>query len=126
MRGRTREHWWGVVLDAPDPSALARFYARLLDWEIAAEEPTWVTLKPPDGIAYIAFHISPEYVPPVWPPVEGRPQQMLHLDIEVGDLDEAVADAVEMGARLADFQPQKEVRVMLDPIGHPFCLYLGS
>jgi hypothetical protein len=51
---------------------------------------------------------------------------MLHLDIEVGDLDEAVADAVEKGARLADFQPQEKVRVMLDPVGHPFCLYLGG
>jgi glyoxalase superfamily protein len=126
MRGRTHEHWWGVVLDAPDPLALAQFYSRLLDWKIAGQEPTWVTIGPPEGNNYIGFHISPEYVPPVWPPVEGRQQQMLHLDIEVGDLDEAVADAIEKGATLADFQPQQKVRVMLDPIGHPFCLYLGG
>jgi hypothetical protein len=36
-----------------------------------------------------------------------------------------VAHAVELGARQADFQPQDDVRVMLDPDGHPFCLYLG-
>ncbi|WP_232821653.1 VOC family protein [Desertihabitans aurantiacus] len=28
-----------------------------------------------------------------------------------------------LGASLAEHQPQKDVRVMLDPDGHPFCLY---
>jgi hypothetical protein len=27
---------------------------------------------------------------------------------------------------LAEFQPQDDVRVYLDPAGHPFCLYVGS
>jgi hypothetical protein len=31
-----------------------------------------------------------------------------------------------MGARLADVQPQDDVRVMLDPAGHPFCLYVSQ
>jgi hypothetical protein len=47
---------------------------------------------------------------------------MMHLDIEVEDLEVAVADAVALGARVADFQPQDNVRVLLDPAGHPFCL----
>jgi hypothetical protein len=25
---------------------------------------------------------------------------------------------------LADFQPQEDVRVLFDPVGHPFCLFL--
>ena len=29
------------------------------------------------------------------------------------------------GATLPSFQPQDDVRVCLDPAGHPFCLYLG-
>jgi hypothetical protein len=33
---------------------------------------------------------------------------------------------VDAGAELALSQPQDEVRVMLDPAGHPFCLYLDS
>jgi hypothetical protein len=45
---------------------------------------------------------------------------MMHFDIEVEDLDEAVADAVARGARVAEFQPQDNVRVLLDPAGHPF------
>jgi hypothetical protein len=30
------------------------------------------------------------------------------------------------GATLADYQPQDDVRVHLDPDGHPFCLYLDG
>jgi hypothetical protein len=49
---------------------------------------------------------------------------MIHLDFEVDDLDEAVAHALAVGARLASYQPQELVRVMLDPAGHPFCLWV--
>ena len=136
MRGRiqddgstdrdARHDYWGVVLEAPDPGALAGFYARLLGWRIDTDEPTWVTMAPPDGVAYLAFQQAPEYVPPVWPTAPGQQQMMLHLDFEVSDLDAAVADALETGATLADFQPQEQVRVMLDPVGHPFCLYAGD
>jgi hypothetical protein len=27
------------------------------------------------------------------------------------------------GAAIADFRPRASVRVMIDPAGHPFCLY---
>jgi hypothetical protein len=40
----------------------------------------------------------------------------------VKDLDAAIADAVALGARVAEFQPQDNVRVLLDPAGRPFCL----
>jgi hypothetical protein len=36
-----------------------------------------------------------------------------------------VAHAVAQGATLAGFQPKHDVRVCLDPAGHPFCLYVG-
>jgi hypothetical protein len=44
-------------------------------------------------------------------------------DIEVDDLDDGVAWAVSAGATVAGHQPQDGVRVMLDPAGHPFCLF---
>jgi hypothetical protein len=47
---------------------------------------------------------------------------MMHLDFQVDDLDEAVSEAVGLGATLADDQFQDNVRVLLDPAGHPFCL----
>jgi hypothetical protein len=133
MRGRithdtnpdrsARTDYWGVVLDSRTPGRLARFYSELLEWDITAEEDTWVTIGPPDGVAYLAFHLNEQHVAPVWPSSPLQPQQQLHLDFEVEDLGAAVAHAVELGARLAERQPQDDVRVLLDPDGHPFCLY---
>lgn len=48
---------------------------------------------------------------------------MLHLDFEVTDLEGEVSRALSLGATLAKSQPQENVRVLLDPAGHPFCLY---
>jgi len=118
--------WWGSVLEAPDPRALARFYSALLGWPIADEADEWCTIKDPRAEVYLGFHVSAEFVPPVWPPAEGAQQAMGHLDLEVTDVEQAVALAQAHGARLAEFQPQDDVRVMLDPVGHPFCLYRGS
>ena len=50
----------------------------------------------------------------------------MHLDIEVDDLEAAGAQAVAAGAFLAEHQPQEDVRVYLDPAGHPFCLWVDS
>jgi catechol 2,3-dioxygenase-like lactoylglutathione lyase family enzyme len=94
MRGRSRAAWWGVVLEAPDARALARFYAELLGWSVAKDEPSWATVAPPSGVAYLAFQTSPQYVRPVWPAADGRQQMMMHLDVEVDDLEVAVADAL--------------------------------
>jgi hypothetical protein len=42
----------------------------------------------------------------------------------VDDLDAAVAGPVNQGAMPTDFQPQQNAHVMLDPEGHPLCLFL--
>jgi hypothetical protein len=49
----------------------------------------------------------------------------IHLDFEVRDLTAAVEDALELGARLADHQPQDDVRARIDPAGHIFDLWLN-
>ena len=51
---------------------------------------------------------------------------MMHFDFQVGDLDTAVAEAVELGATIAQFQPNDNLRVLIDPAGHPFCLCLET
>jgi catechol 2,3-dioxygenase-like lactoylglutathione lyase family enzyme len=114
----------GVVLGTPDPVALAAFYARLLNFAYRSEHPEWVVLRGPDGGAGLSFQREDPYVPPVWPAGPGDQAMMVHLDVEVDDLTEAVAWAEQCGARLADHQPQADVRVCLDPDGHPFCLYV--
>jgi hypothetical protein len=126
VKGRSERHYWGVVLDAPAARELGQFYVRLLGWTIYKDGSNHVILAPPKGVAYLAVQSSPEYVRPVWPAAEGRQQMMMHLDVEVGDLDAAVADAIEMGATVAEYQPQDNVRVLLDPAGHPFCLYVDE
>jgi catechol 2,3-dioxygenase-like lactoylglutathione lyase family enzyme len=114
----------GMVLDAPDPRQLAGFYQRLLGWEIAQEEPTLVQLRgPAPGRPSLAFQLEPEFVRPVWPSNAADQQMMAHLDIAVDDLEAAGAHAVSAGAVLAAHQPQDDVRVYLDPAGHPFCLF---
>ena len=112
-----------AVLGTPDPPGLARFYQRLLGWPIVTEDPTWATLRPEGGGTGLSFQLEEEHTPPVWPGGAGDQQMQLHLDIRVDDLEAAVAVAVEAGARVADFQPQDDVRVCLDPAGHPFCLF---
>ena len=113
-----------AVLDSPDARALADFYRRLLGWTVRADEPDWVTLAAPGGGAGLSFQTEDAYRPPAWPAGHGDQQMMLHLDIEVEDLDDAGAYAVAEGAFLADYQPQENVRVYLDPAGHPFCLWV--
>jgi hypothetical protein len=60
---------------------------------------------------------------PVWPAVECGQNATQHLDIWVRDLAAATEWAMSKGAVLAEFQPQDDVRVLLDPSGHPFCLF---
>lgn len=114
-----------VTLSAPEPRALATFYARLLGWAVTTEEPDWVVITGPESVA-IGFHLDDTYEPPVWPSEPGKPQMQMHLEIRVTDLPGALRHALECGARLAEHQPQDDVRVCLDPIGHPFCLWLDS
>ena len=66
---------------------------------------------------------EPNHRAPTWPSQSGEQTMMMHLDIGVADLEAAVLWAIEQGARLADHQPQHGVRVMIDPDGHPFCMF---
>jgi hypothetical protein len=63
----------------------------------------------------------PGYQPPTWP--SGAIPKQVHLDLAVGDLGAAEAEAIRLGAHRAGEQPRPgRWRVMLDPVGHPFCL----
>jgi len=126
-----------VTISAPDPRGLAAFYARMLGWPVAVEEPArpgfppadgWAQLRPPDGAIgpTLNFEYEAQYSAPVWPSEAGRQHITAHLDIAVADLGTAVAWATQTGATVASHQPQENVRVMLDPAGHPFCLFLRS
>jgi catechol 2,3-dioxygenase-like lactoylglutathione lyase family enzyme len=113
------------VLDSRDANLLARFYLDLLGWRVRSEAPGWVTIEPGDGSGYLAFQTNAGYEPPVWPAGPGDQQMQFHLDFEVRDLEAAVEDALRLGARLAEYQPQYDVRALIDPAGHVFDLWLN-
>ena len=112
-----------VVLDCPDAHELAAFYQRLLGWELTIEEDDWVLMRHPAGGTGLSFQTEEWYVRPVWPDEEGMPTKMLHLDFVVSDLAQAVEHALQCGAEHASVQYFETVHVMLDPAGHPFCLF---
>ncbi len=113
-----------MVLNAPDARALAYFYRDLFGWALTDDEPDWCTIGFPDTPANLAFQTEQIYERPTWPAAPRKQQMMFHLDIGVRDVQAAVNDAVVLGAELSTHQPQDDVRVLLDPAGHPFCLYL--
>jgi predicted enzyme related to lactoylglutathione lyase len=113
-----------VNLGASDPVALATFYARLFDWRVEPEGQQFVVVNDPAGGVGISCQYEQHHVRPTWPAARGVQQMQLHLEIRVDDLSSAVGHAVDCGAIVADYQPQDDVRVCLDPEGHPFCLYL--
>ncbi len=126
-----------VTIGAPDPRALAAFYARLLGTTVHDEdaprpgepaEAGWAQLRATHEGGSLTVNVEYEewWRTPVWPAEPGGQVATQHLDIYVEDLDEATAWALECGARLADHQPQKTVRVLLDPAGHPFCLFTDA
>jgi len=111
-----------VVLDCPDPRALAGFYAELLGGT-TVDEDDWIDLRIPDGPT-LAFQAAPGHVPPKWPSPDAS--QQFHLDVTVADLDEAEREVLALGAKPLDAEDRaRSFRVYADPAGHPFCLCAG-
>ena len=132
-----------VVLDTDDARGLAEFYRELfgLAYREGDEPPPpdeddplgrdWLVLRNPGGIQ-LAFQHRDDYAPPTWGE-ETRPQ-MLHLDTTVGsvgsveELEHERQRAVDLGAtvvldRVDD--PDEPLYVLLDPSGHPFCIFVS-
>jgi catechol 2,3-dioxygenase-like lactoylglutathione lyase family enzyme len=134
----------GPVIGCEDAFALAQFYATLLGWDVVDRSEkvpgAWALVRSPDRQNKLEFQREEPFVPPVWPTVAGEQQMGMHLDIAVDGLapmsdmetrskqfNEVVEQAVALGARVADHQPQPgRVLVILDPAGHPFCLFPGN
>jgi Glyoxalase-like domain len=118
----TRFALTSTVLGTPDPRGLALFYQRLL----ASLQGPALSLRSVGGreVLQLSFQREETQVAPVWPAGPDDQHMQMHLDIEVDDLASACAEAVAAGAVLAEFQPQDHVRVLIDPAGHPFCLWV--
>jgi catechol 2,3-dioxygenase-like lactoylglutathione lyase family enzyme len=121
--------WVGLAIDCADVGPVARFYERLLGFEVRTlAPPQWAQLFDPAGGVHLNIQGEPWYVAPTWPEEPGAQAKMLHLEVQVDDVDAAVALAVDAGGTEAPWQPpdrdQTRIRIVLDPAGHPLCLFL--
>ncbi|MEV8503569.1 VOC family protein [Actinoplanes sp. NPDC051475] len=103
-----------VILDCPDPGALAAFYSRLLGLPITYHDDDFAVVAVNDRTSGIAFQRAPGHRAPTWPD-PATPQQ-IHVDVMVDDQAAAAEAVLALGAsRLGG-------DVFADPAGHPFCL----
>ena len=97
-----------VTLTAARRRQLADFYARLTGWRVMQSYPAregeppdagWAPVKPPGGTSgpTLNFEWDRHFAVPTWPSEPGEQTASEHLE--------------------------QHVRVMLDPDGHPFCLF---
>ncbi len=114
-----------IVFDAADLAAESTFWAGLLGGTVEADDDWHSVLV--DGEWRLGVQLAPNHVPPDWP--DGTPEQQMHLDLWVDDLQAAHEEAVSLGARLLkptdDPKATEGFQVYADPAGHPFCLCWG-
>ncbi|MET8904454.1 MULTISPECIES: VOC family protein [unclassified Streptomyces] len=108
--------WEQVVVDAADPGALGRWWARALGWVVVDDSPDEYEIRPePDRLPGLLFGRVPE----------GKAgKNRLHLDFRPVDQAAEVARLLELGARHADVGQGEEVPwvVLADPEGNEFCV----
>ena len=107
-----------VIIDCPDPPALAAFYSELLGLPVTWQEADFAVVARNDTSSGIAFQLAPDHQPPRWP--DPRWPQQFHLDVMVDDVAAAEPQVLALGARL--LPGGDGLRIYADPAGHPFCL----
>ncbi len=126
------ETWWrwnAICIDCAldDFQSVVTFYRELLGLRVADIDGRWAKLVSSAGGMEINVQAEDGYAPPVWPETGSERAKMMHFEINVGDVPVAVVRALSLGAREAAQQPadrdQSKLRVLLDPAGHPFCLW---
>ena len=104
-----------IVVDSANPIALARFWQALIGGEVVEEDDDWIVLDGEDEGFYIGFQRVPE---------RKTAKNRVHLDVEVDEIDPAVDDAEQLGARkigAAVDDGNGPFQVMADPEGNEFC-----
>jgi len=107
--------WIEVTLDCLDPVRVAAFWQALLGGELSEPLPGWRRLEVPDR-PHITFQPVPE---------PKMAKTRLHLDLEVDDLDAALALVEGLGGSRTGEQhvyPEGTVEVVADVEGTEFCL----
>ena len=105
-----------VILDCPDPRAVAEFYSALLGRPVTYADDDFVVVAANDRTSGLAFQRSPDQPRPTWP--DPAVPQQIHLDVMVDDLAAARTAVLALGAT----ELPGGDHVFADPAGHPFCL----
>lgn len=117
-----RIHHQVVVFDAADLTAESSFWAGVLGGIVDIEDAWHMVIV--DGEPRIGVQLAPDHIPPDWP--DGTPEQQIHLDLWVDDIDAAHEEVTALGATLlqtaAATNDPDNFQVYADPAGHPFCL----
>lgn len=105
---------WQVI--SPDPDASAKFFTQLFGWETTRDNALgYREVQAGDG----GIHGG------VWPAPEGV-KPFVQLFVRVDNVDDAIAKAVELGARVivpkAVLPGGDEMAVLLDPQGLPIAI----
>src|ERR1700694_4445909 len=88
----------GVVLECPDPRALAEFYSQLTGWPIVNTDPDWYSIgEDPHAQTRLSFQLAPGPQPPHSP--DPASSMQFHLDFTVDDLDSAERPPLLWGRR---------------------------
>lgn len=130
-----------TVLDCERPRELAEFYRQFLgliyrpgdeaplDSSAADDAADWLVLTQPDGTRQLAFQQVERLERTTWP--QHVVPQQLHIDYLVDSIEalERHKDtALRLGAevRLDRTDDEEEpLYVLVDPAGHPFCLFVA-
>ena len=112
-----------MVIDCPDPRALAEFYCQVLGMRINEDMDGWVVIGSGPGLRQLAFQRAADWIPPRWP--DRAYTQQMHLDIRVSDAGQAEQELLALGVTRVPGERETGFRVFADPAGHPFCIVFG-
>jgi predicted enzyme related to lactoylglutathione lyase len=122
--------WTTVTIDCVDAEALGAFYSAVFGWDITDRDGDWLQLSHPSSDVGLNIQAEESYEPPIWPEEPGCQAKMMHFEVLVDDLAAAVQLVVRNGGVEASYQPpdrdQSRIRVVLDPAGHPLCLFVAG
>ncbi|APU22004.1 VOC family protein [Actinoalloteichus sp. GBA129-24] len=107
-----------LTIDARDPSGLADFWCRVLDWQIMDDVDEGVGIAPKgESESRIAIFAVPE---------AKTQKNRLHLDLSADGItaQAELARLLELGARRVDVGQPSDASwtVLADPEGNEFCL----
>jgi predicted enzyme related to lactoylglutathione lyase len=108
-----------LTIDCHDPRSLLSFWQQLVGGDLMADSPDdYLMLEDVPIIGLIGFQQVPE---------TKQIKNRVHLDLEVPDIEDAVASSTQIGATrlgIVHEEPANFFQVMSDPEGNEFCFIL--